>query len=72
MTLSPTTGTPSPEFAGRAEVTMSHQQRELLALVLSFLGLFLLWYFPDYKGAIAASLAMLASIFIFYLAQRTT
>ena len=50
---------------------MSHQQRELLALFLSFLGLFLLWYFPDYKGAIGSSVAMLASVFIFYLAQRT-
>ena len=50
---------------------MSHQQQELLALFLSFFGLFLLWYFPDYKGAIGSSVAMLASVFIFYLAQRT-
>jgi uncharacterized protein involved in cysteine biosynthesis len=49
---------------------MSRQQRELSALILSFVGLFLLWLIPGYGGASASAVAMLVAIALYYLSQR--
>ena len=49
---------------------MSRLLQAVIALALSFFALFLLWYFPDYVGALASSAVMLISILIYYLSQR--
>jgi len=51
---------------------MSPQLQAALAVILSFFGLFLLWYLPDYLGAIASSVTMLISVALYYLSQRRT
>jgi hypothetical protein len=51
---------------------MSRLNQAALALILSFFGLFLLWDIPDYVGAVSATTVIMASVFLYYLSQRTT
>ena len=49
---------------------MSRELQMALALFVSFFGLFILWYLPDYKGALASLVIVIAAAVIYSRTQK--